>query len=366
MWLINVVIIITFVYFIVQIVSKAVRKKEPALFVIIALAIFFESLFIFYLLSDEKLNNILQALVLIFAYLIPMALVTVKGLAKNAKITLVYYVAKFMYLIGNYEFAEGLLARIMTKARKNAEFYYLRSKALEKMGKLAEARDVLISSLTVDNNNEEIYYKIAVLLDKLGNKEAAIAMLNQAVTIDNTYIEAKEMLGILFSDLGHLNEAKTIYEDIAMNNIATADTFFNLAVIYSALGEIKNAIPAYEKALELDDEMYEAYYSVGRLYYAKEEYDLAKENLEKASKDKELKAKSEYSIALISMKTGDINDAIYHVTNATNEDEAFILMAKKERLFKPIMSEIYGIEESVYGKADEPGIDEEQEENIEE
>ena len=60
MWLINVVIIITFVYFIAQIVSKAVRNKEPAMFVIIALAIFFESLFIFYLLSDEKLNGILQ------------------------------------------------------------------------------------------------------------------------------------------------------------------------------------------------------------------------------------------------------------------------------------------------------------------
>ena len=157
MWLINVVIIITFVYYIVQIVSKAIRQKEPILFLIIGLAIFFESIFIFYILSNENLNDILQVLVLIFAYLIPMAIVTVKGLAKNAKITLVYYVAKLMYLIGNYEFAEGLLSRIMTKARKNVEFYYLRSKALEKMEKLSEARDVLISSLAVDNNNEEIY-----------------------------------------------------------------------------------------------------------------------------------------------------------------------------------------------------------------
>ena len=362
MRLINVVIIITFVYFIAQIVSKAVRNKEPAMFVIIALAIFFESLFIFYLLSDEKLNGILQLMVLIFAYIVPMALVTVKGLSKNAKITLVYYVAKFMFVIGNYEFAEGLLARIMNKARKNAEFYYLRSKALEKMGKLPEASDVLISSLAVEYGNEEVYYKIAVLLDKLGNKEAAIAMLNQAVTMDNTYIEAKEMLGILFSDLGHLKEAKTIYEDIAMNNEPTAETFFNLAVIYSALGEIKNAIPAYEKALELDDEMAEAYYSVGRLYYAKEEYQLAKENLEKALKYKELRAKAEYSLALIAMKTGNINDAIYHIKNAIDEDDTFILMAKKERLFKPIMTEIYAIEEQVADTVEEVEKVENQEE----
>ncbi len=362
MWLINVVIIITFVFYIIQLMSKTSSKKDPVLYIFVGVAIFLETVFIICLINGKELNNFIQLLVLIFSYIIPMLLVSIKGLEKSVKLTLVHYVAKFMYFIRNYEFAEGLLQRAIKQDRKNIQFYYLRAKALEKLDRIADAKDVLLNSLTVNPDNAEVYYKIAILLDKQGNKEAAISMLNQAVTLDDTYTEAKEMLGILFSDLGYVAEAKAIYEDIAMNNEATADTFFNLAVIYSAAGEINNAISAYDKVLEIDDEMYEAYYSIGRLYYAKEEYELAKENLEKAIADKNLRAKAEYTLSMINMKMGDINDAVSHITNAIKLDSSFVLMAKKERAFKPIMPEIYALEDDSF----EDEIEEVVEENIEE
>ena len=362
MWLINVVIIITFVFYIIQLMSKTSSKKDPVLYMFVGIAIFLETVFIVCLLNKKELNNFMQALILIFSYIIPILLVSIKGLEKSVKLTLVHYVAKFMCFIRNYEFAEGLLQKAIKQDRKNIHIYYLRARALEKLDRLADAKDVLLSSLTVDQNNAEVYYKIAVILDKQGNKEAAIAMLNQAVTLDETFTEAKEMLGILFSDLGYSSEAKVIYEDIAMNNEATVDTFFNLAVIYSGAGEINKAISAYDKVLELDDEMYEAYYGIGRLYYAKEEYELAKENLEKAMLDRNLKVKSEYTIAMINMKMGDINDAVVHITNVIKQDKEYVLKAKKERLFKPIMAEIYALEDSAF----EDEIVEQVEENIEE
>ena len=362
MWLINVVIIITFVFYIIQLISKTSSKKDPVLYMFVGIAIFLETVFIICLVNGKELNNLMQVLVLIFSYIIPILLVSIKGLEKSVKLTLVHYVAKFMCFIRNYEFAEGLLQRAIKQDRKNIEFYYLRARALEKLDRLTEAKDVLLNSLTINSENAEVYYKVAVILDKQGNKEVAIAMLNQAVTLDEGYTEAKEMLGILFSDLGYVSEAKTIYEDIAMNNEATVDTFFNLAVIYSGAGEINKAISAYDKVLELDDEMYEAYYSIGRLYYAKEEYELAKENLEKATLDKNLRAKAEYTIAMINMKMGDINDAVANITSAIKLDNNFVLMAKKERVFKPIMAEIYALEESAF----EDEIPEVVEENREE
>ena len=362
MWLINVVIIITFVFYIIQLMSKTSTKKDPVLYMFVGIAIFLETVFVICLVNGKDLNNFMQVLVLIFSYIIPILLVSIKGLEKSVKLTLVHYVAKFMYLVRNYEFAEGLLAKTIIQDRKNIEFYYLRAKALEKLDRVSDAKDVLLNSLTVNPDSAEVYYKIAVLLDKQGNKEAAIAMLNQAVTLNPGYTEAKEMLGILFSDLGYATEAKAIYEDIAINNEATVDTFFNLAVIYSAAGEINKAISAYDKVLELDDEMYEAYYSIGRLYYVKEEYELAKDSLEKAMLDKNLKTKAEYTLALINMKMGDINDAVTHITNVIKQDNSYVLMAKKERLFKPIMAEIYALED---GELDVE-IAEEVEENIEE
>ena len=362
MWLINVVIIITFVFYIIQLMSKTSTKKDPVLYMFVGIAIFLETVFVICLVNEKELNNFMQGLVLIFSYIIPILLVSIKGLEKSVKLTLVHYVAKFMCFIRNYEFAEGLLQRAIKQDRKNIHFYYLRAKALEKLDRISDAKDVLLNSLTVNPDNAEVYYKIAVLLDKQGNKEAAIAMLNQAVTLDEGYTEAKEMLGILFSDLGYVAEAKAIYEDVAMNNEATADTFFNLAVIYSGAGEINKAISAYDKVLELDDEMYEAYYSIGRLYYVKEEYELAKDSLEKAMLDKNLKAKAEYTLALINMKMGDINDAVTHITNVIKQDNSYVLMAKKERLFKPIMAEIYALEDSAF----EEEVVEKVEENIEE
>lgn len=362
MWLINVVIIITFVFYIIQLMSKTSTKKDPVLYMFVGIAIFLETVFVICLVNEKELNNFMQGLVLIFSYIIPILLVSIKGLEKSVKLTLVHYVAKFMCFIRNYEFAEGLLQRAIKQDRKNIHFYYLRAKALEKLDRISDAKDVLLNSLTVNPDNAEVYYKIAVLLDKQGNKEAAIAMLNQAVTLDEGYTEAKEMLGILFSDLGYVAEAKAIYEDVAMNNEATADTFFNLAVIYSGAGEINKAISAYDKVLELDDEMYEAYYSIGRLYYVKEEYELAKDSLEKAMLDKNLKAKAEYTLALINMKMGDINDAVANITSAIKQDNNYVLMAKKERLFKPIMAEIYALEDSAF----EEEVVEKVEENIEE
>lgn len=345
MWLLYVVVIITFLFFVLNILIRAIKQKEKYLYVILVLSNIFEAIFLSFLFLGKQLPTIVQLLVLIFAYIIPMMVVTLKNIDVSIKLKILYAVAKASYALKKYEFAAGILKGAIKNDKNNVKFYYLRSKALEQMGDLAGARDMMFKVVELDRDNKQIYLELAQILDRENKKDTALVMLSHALKIDPNFVEAKEMIGIIYSEIGRDKEALSIYEDLASSSTGTYNTYYNLAIIYWRNNEIDKAIKAYNVTVGMNPKLYEAYYALGRLYYMEENYEQSIYNLEKALKDEQLKSKVEYALSQNYIKQEELEKAVEHLENAIKVDITYIEKAKENKLFEIISLEINRIQD---------------------
>lgn len=345
MWLSNVVIIITFLFFVLNILEKAVKHKEKYLYVIVLFASIFESIFLGNILMGQTISNFMQILIFIFAYVIPIITIILNTSNIKFRLNILYVVAKLAYSMGKYEFAAGLLLGAIKNDKNNIKYYYLRSKALNKMQDLAGARDMLFKIIELDRENTRMYLELAQILDLENKKDTALVMLSQALKIEPEFTEAKEMIGIIYSDIGRENEAQNIYEELATSGKGTYNTYYNLAIIYWRNGQIDNAIKTYNVALGMNPKLYEANYALGRLYFLSENYEQSIYNLNKALKNNDLKAKIEYALAENYIKLEELEKAAEHLEKAIKLDKTYLDKAKNNSLFEVISLEINRIED---------------------
>ena len=344
MWLSVVVVIITFLFFVLNILTRAIKQKETYLYIISGLAIGFEIIFLNFLFTDTKLPDIVQVLILLFSYIVPILVVVLNSSDVSFRLKILYAVSKITYALGKYEFTAGLLLGAIKNDKKNAKYYYLRGKALEKMNDLPDARDMLFKVIELDRENKQVYLELAQILDRENKKDTALVMLSQVLKMEPDYIEAKEMMGIIYSEIGRYNEALSIYEELASSQTGTYNTYYNLAIIYWQINEIDKAIKAYNIAVSLNPKLYEAYYALGKLHFIQQNYEESIINLEKALKDVRLNAKVEYMLAQNYIKQEELQKAVEHIKNAINQDEKYLEKAKENTLFKPIFLDIDRIE----------------------
>ena len=225
MWLVNVVVIITFLFFILNVVTRAIKQKEIYLYVILVLANIFEAVFLGFLFTNTKLSSLVQALVLVFSYIIPILVVILNSADVSIRLKILYAVAKVSYAFKKYEFAAGILLGAIKNDKNNVKYYHLRAKALEKINDLAGARDMLFKVIELDRENKEVYLELAQILDRENKKDTALVMLSQVLKIDSEYVEAKEMIGIIYSEIGRDKEALSIYEELASSSEGTYNTY---------------------------------------------------------------------------------------------------------------------------------------------
>jgi len=345
MWLLNVVVIITFIFFVLNVLVRAIKKKEVYIYVILGLACVFEAIFLGFVFSRNNLSSVIQALTLIFSYLIPMLVVLLNSADVSIRLKILYAVARLAYSLKQYEFTAGLLNGAIKNDKKNVKYYYLRAKALEKMGDIAGARDMMFKVIELDRDNKEMYLELAGFLDKEDKKDTALVMLSHALKIDDAYVEAKEMIGIIYSEIGRDNEALSIYEELATSSEGTYNTYYNLAIIYWRRRELDKAIKAYNIAVGMNNKLYEAYYALGKLYFMEENYEQSIYNLNKALKDKNLKGIVEYTLSQNYIKLGEYEKAVEHLENAIKEDKEYLAKAKANELFDEISLEIHRLED---------------------
>lgn len=340
MWLLNVVEIITFLFFIAYGITRTIKQRDIVNDCLVILALIFEIIFLVYVMLGKSMSNTLQGFVLAFAFIIPMIMFAIKNASKYFKLKILYAVAVPAYTFKKYEFVAGLLEKAIKYDKANVNYYYLRAKALKRMREYADARDMMFKVVELDRENAVAYYDLAELLDLLDKKDTAIVMLATALKILPSYEEAKEMMGIIYSEIGRYKEAASIYEEMSSEGIGSFNTYYNLAIIYSEQGEIEKAIDAYNVALQKNNKLYDAYYSLGRLYYAKEDYEKAIGNLKRAAKDSKLKAKAYYSMAMTYVKLEDYVAAVDYLEKAVNINKEYILKAKEDMVFDPIIAEV--------------------------
>lgn len=344
MWILNVVVIITFLFYIITLISKAVEQKTVSLYIVLFLAIAFEAIFLYALFGEVVLSVKIQSLILVFSYILPMLVVTLKNSKISFRLNILYAVAKISYSLKKYEFASGILKGAIKNDKKKPKYYHLRAKALEKMGDISSARDMFFKVIELDRENKEAYLELAKILDRENKKDTALVMLSQVLKLDPTYIEAKEMMGIIYFEIGRYKEALSIYEEIIASENGTYNTYYNLAILYWQNREIDKAIKTYNIAIDMNEELYEAYYALGRLYLLQGNFEKSIECLQKAMKDETLKAMSEFSIAENYIRQNNIPKSLEYLKLAVEKDNKYILKAKDNRAFDIIYSEIIKLE----------------------
>jgi len=345
MWLLNVVVIVTFLFFLINIITRAIKQKEIYLYVVLVLSCVFEAVFLGFIFTGKELSNILQVLVLVFSYLIPTMVVILNSAHISIRLKILYAVASLSYSLKKYEFAAGLLLGAIKNDKKNVKFYYLRGKALERKGDLAGARDMLFKVIELDRENKEVYLELAQILDRENKKDTALVMLSQVLKIDQEYVEAKEMMGIIYSEIGRYKEALSIYEELASSDKGTYNTYYNLAIIYWQNNELDKAIKAYNVAVGMNSKLYEAYYALGKLYFLRENYEQSIYNLNKALKDNELKGAVEYTLSQNYIKQEELEKAVEHLENAIKLDKSYLEKAKRNEIFDVISLELNRLED---------------------
>lgn len=347
MWLINVVIIITFLLFITFVTLKAIKNKDIVLYVIEIIALVFEILFIAYVFMGKSLNSFVQVLVLIFSYIIPMGVFVLDNLNVSFKLNIVYVVAKLAYATKRYEFAEGILKKAIKKDKNAVKFYYLRSKALEKLGNIPEARDMMFKVIAINDEDKVAYLDLAYLLDKEDKKDTAIVMLAQALRIDENYTNAKELLGEIYLEIGRYIEAESIYTELLNLEDVSYSTYYNLANIYLIKKSYDKAEEYYLKAIEKDVKGKEAYLALANTYCILDECENALDILEKMPKDNMLNSRAMYIRLMVYMKLQDIENATLVLEELLELDNTYLDKVKSNKLFEDLMPAIHNIEDKL-------------------
>lgn len=347
MWLINVVIIITFLLFLTYVTLKAIKNKDIVLYILEVLAIVFECIFVAKLFKGTSLSSIVQVLVLVFSYIIPMGIFVLDNLNVSFKLNILYVVAKLAYAIKKYEFSEGILKGAIRKDKNTVKFYYLRSKALEKLGNIPEARDMMFKVISLDNENKTAYLDLAYLLDKENKKDTAIVMLAQALRIDENYVEAKEMLGIIYLEIGRFIEAESIYKELLELENVSYSTYYNLANIYLRKQDYVEAKEYYLRTIEKNAKCMEAYLGLANMYYMLEDYDSAIDALDRILDDNTLKSQAMYMKLMVYMKLQDIENATSVLEELIKLDNTYLEKIKSNKLFEDLMPLVNNIEDEL-------------------
>lgn len=347
MWLINVVVIITFLLFISYISIKAINKKSIILFLFEILAIIFECIFVIFYFKQKNLNNIIQIFTLLFSYIIPMSVYVIDKLNITIKLNILYVVAKLSYALKKYEFTEGILKEAIKKDKNKSKYYYLRSRALEKLGNIQEARDMMFKVIAIDCENKKAYLDLACLLDKENKKDTALIMLSQALKIDANYIDAKEMMGIIYSELGRLIEAKNIYMELIQDGFENYNIYYNLANICLMNKEYDVATKYYLKSIELKNGCTEGYVGLANVYYITKEYEKALDILNKIKLEESTQSRALYIKSMVYVKLGDNKAAIDSIYELIKSNKEYIKHIEENKVFEDIMPEIYKIEEDI-------------------
>lgn len=347
MWLINVVIIFSYLCILSALIYKAVKSKELIDISVIVISLIVESVFISGIFKNINYPNALQFVIFIFAYLIPMLFVYIKYTTISIKLKLVYFIANLCFKFRRYEVCNMLLEKIIKKDPKNVKYYEFAAKSYERQEKYIEARDKYFKITELMPDNARAYYNLGLMFDELNKKDTALIMFATAIGLDPEYNEAKEMQGIIYSEIGRYLEATNIYEELKEKGTKNYKIYYNLGTIYLEKGDIDNAKESYEQAVLLNKNLYEAWFALGNIYYTKNDYEGALIALKKAIKDDQIRAKGNYSMAKVYLKMDDLESSVECIEIAAKLDGELIIKASNDILFETILPEINRIKDDL-------------------
>lgn len=143
-----------------------------------------------------------------------------------------YHLAKYFYLIGEYNRALKEATTSISAKKKNYEAYALSGIIQTKIGEYSKAKELLNKSLTI-NKKYSVAYEALGYLEKLtGTYENALSYFNQAQKYDKNNLTISIELAKLLNLIGNETRAKEICANLILKYPDSSELFYALSEIY--------------------------------------------------------------------------------------------------------------------------------------
>ncbi|MFH1810335.1 MAG: tetratricopeptide repeat protein [Pseudomonadota bacterium] len=168
------------------------------------------------------------------------------------------------------------------------------------------------------------YYR-GLCYELLGRSEKAVECFSRALRFDREDGELNLLLGRTLNDLGRFDRATGFLERAVRALPEDADASNSLGVAYQCSGASQAAVRAFEHAAALSPDDPTILVNLGRAYVDTDRLDLAREILLRALERAPSLFEARASLAMVSLRTGEREDALEHARLALSsnpEDEA--------------------------------------------
>lgn len=338
-------IIITTVIIILNLLLalKYIKDKYVVNLIGMIISMFSFSIYICYVVFSVNMSFIIQNILLIFMFVLPVCIYCLEINRKNI------YVHNIKKCIKNKEYTKVILKinKFIKKYGKDSYICYLLGISYKNTGEYIEARDTFSIATQLNSLDYKSYYELGNILDLTNKKETAIIMFNNSLKVKPDYYDAIEALGICYTSTKLYNDAIKVYKDGLNYHKKSYELYYNLAMLQMEVGAVDEALENFLQVLELKPTVYSASYNVGYIYYIKGDNDNAIKYYERARSSTLHGGRAYYELSKIYAVKNEIERAKTCLEYAILINPDYIKEAKVEIVFTNIKEYIYEYEDDL-------------------
>jgi len=220
---------------------------------------------------------------------------------------------RFKEAIANYEKALKIPLSSDYKGRLHERMARLYTSLRQHGLAIKEAK----AALFIEKDNADYMMALADAYNGAEQSEKAISTFRDAINANPKLAAAYLGMGKTLLKAGHTQRAINTYKLLIDLEPQNAQAHYELANAYQKRGgpSLQNAVDHFQRTVSIDPDHFDAYFNLGRIYRRDKKYDLARKNLENATR--------------ISPKIPAAWEELGYVLTALNETKKAILAFQK-------------------------------------
>ena len=165
-----------------------------------------------------------------------------------------------LYMLGDYEKANGILSTIRDEDVLIPDFYYYYGYSLESMELYADALIAFSKGIMMDPEDPEMLFGHGWMNYQLGNDKDALYDFSVSTVLDSAFTDGYFGAGMVYSQMGKYKEALNEFNILlSIDSLYPDGNFYRGAVLYE-LKYFEYALDDFNKAICLDPEDSYGYY----------------------------------------------------------------------------------------------------------
>src|SRR5437667_91245 len=202
------------------------------------------------------------------------------------------------------------IAQAKVTSRTEAYYHFSKARMLDDGGQAAQAIEEYKKALDLDPNNSLILSEMAESYLRNNRLREAVDVAQKAIQGDRDNIEAHKTLGEAYSDLQEYAKAADAYKRAGELDPDNVEIKKAVAQALFLANDFDNAAKKYEDLVKTEPEDGVARLRLGQIYRQQMKYDLARQNLEKASQAFPDSIEIQFNLVLLDRDEGRLEDAL--------------------------------------------------------